>query len=96
MEGKHLQSGVDVSTALYDAVLLSRISLPICDGQTATSVSGMLSLYFKYDPIVNFTSIFHYGSFSIFERLSGYCRIYARSIPLSFILGFYVGIVVDR
>ena len=53
MEGKHLQSGVDVSVVVHDAVLLPRISLSIRDGQTAANVSGMLSLYFRHDRILS-------------------------------------------
>jgi len=34
--------------------------------------------------------------FSLFEKISLHCQIYTNLIPVSFVLGFYVAVVVSR
>lgn len=37
-----------------------------------------------------------YFNFRIFEAIVKYCHVYTNQIPLSFVLGFYVSIVMKR
>lgn len=93
MEGKHLQIALAELSCLHFVVLLFVLCLPICTGCRRASVRKFVLLDIAFVLLICFKpSSLHRQ----FEKISQYCLTYSDLIPLSFVLGFYVNLVVKR
>lgn len=93
MARKYLQVGLVGSAGLSHTLLHAQSALPICTQCHAERVSADKSNIL----IIYRTVLIHVYPFCrTFEAIVAYCNSYRDLIPLSFVLGFYVSIVMTR
>ena len=88
MEGKRVQVNLDRFSVVSDSVLFHKFYILVHTRGVWQKVLN-ITLYLSYLP-------FNVYFCRIFEDVVKYCKEYSNLIPLSFVLGFYVSVVMTR
>lgn len=97
MAWKHLQISL-VRLSMFSIFILYNeynLSHSVRRRSKEVSTTPLISAYSKFYVISDNCEI-HYIFCRIFEDIVKYCSTYSNLIPLSFVLGFYVTIVMTR
>lgn len=95
LERQHLQATVAQSDIIHSMLFYVKFYIQNSTNKFTERVRNNYIIFTLLLLYINTIFIFKTW-FSLFEKISLHCQIYTSLIPVSFVLGFYVAVVIGR